>query len=190
MPLRCPACQTATFEPTHVESGPEANICTSCHALWIPLNRYFAFLANIPSSLESCPGPASPQPAIEAGPDSPALKLCPACNKFMRYYPVGHGLEFGIDRCGSCGGFFLNALEWDALLAKGLHTKLHFIPSDAWQADVSRHARTAHDADALTKRLGPTDAAELHRITAWIANHTHRDLLVAHLRHHLNLPMH
>jgi Zn-finger nucleic acid-binding protein len=190
MPLRCPACQTPTFEPTHVQGGPEAHVCTSCHALWIPLNRYFAFLSGLPASLDSCPGPASPQTPSDLGADSPALKLCPACNKFMRYYPVGHGLAFGIDRCGSCGGFFLNALEWDALLAKGLHTKLHFIPSDAWQADVSRHAKAAHDADALTKRLGPTDAAELHRITAWIASHPHRDLLLAHLRHHLHLPTH
>jgi Zn-finger nucleic acid-binding protein len=182
MPLRCPACRTATFEPTHIPDGPDADVCTTCHGLWITLNRYFAFLANIPASLEHAPGPATPQ----AGPDSTQLKLCPACSKFMRYYPVGHGLDFGIDRCGACGGFFLNNHEWDALAAGNLHTKLHFIPSDAWQADVARHHRTAQHETALTRRLGAADAAELHRITAWIAGHPQKDLLLAHLREHLH----
>ena len=108
----------------------------------------------------------------------------------MRYYPVGHGLAFGVDRCGDCGGFFLNAREWEALASHGLETRLHFIPSDAWQAEVARGLRTAHDAESLVRRLGAEDAAELERVTEWIAGHRHRDVMMAHLRERLHLPVH
>lgn len=178
MGMRCPACQTHTFEAVKLAKGPAAMRCSACRSLWISLNHYFAFLENVPSGMADAPGPASPQPA----PDSSAVKMCPQCAKFMRYYPVGHGLEFGIDRCGACGGFFLNDHEWDALVAAGLGTKLHFIPSDAWQAEVARTVKTVHDQEALARRLGAPDAAELERVTAWIGGHPHRDVLLAHLR--------
>jgi Zn-finger nucleic acid-binding protein len=100
----------------------------------------------------------------------------------MRYYPVGHGVSFGIDKCNTCGGVWLNDGEWTALRARGLHVKVHTISSDIWQAGVEREQRAEQDTAAMKRRLGEADFTELRRIVRWVNSHPHRVEILAYLQ--------
>ena len=182
MSNHCPICKTPTLEAARLANNLEADVCTSCRGSWITSARYFGYLNEAGEKTEDLVGfqpvesSAPPMPAA----DSPSMKLCPACGKFMRYYPIGHGIAFGIDKCGTCGGVWLNHSEWDALVARKLHTKLHAVTSDAWQESVRKQLRAATERAALLRRLGEQDLAELDRITQWNEHHPERAVRLSH----------
>ncbi len=176
MPFRCPSCRTASMEPTTLEPELPVDRCSTCLGAWITSARYFAYLAAI------SPGPRTLEPTVEAATDSPAVKICPTCLKFMRYYPVGHGLPFGIDKCNTCGGVWLNAGEWEALKAGGLERQVHAISADTWQHEIAHERQAAVQRAMLIKRIGAPDLAEIDRVAAWISGHAHRAELLAHLQ--------
>ncbi|NQZ56771.1 MAG: zf-TFIIB domain-containing protein [Lentisphaeraceae bacterium] len=39
----------------------------------------------------------------------------------MRKCRVGHGLQFYVERCATCGGVWLDKNEWESLKAQGFH---------------------------------------------------------------------
>jgi Zn-finger nucleic acid-binding protein len=178
MPFRCPVCKTPTLQPDTLDPDLPTDRCTTCGGHWITSARYFAYAAHAPGD---APHVASDPPA-----DPPVPKFCPACTKFMRYYPVGHGVPFGIDKCGTCGGVWLNDGEWQALAARGFHRRLHAISSDAWQAEVSAEHRAQTDRHRVVRHLGETDVAELDRLIHWLDAHPHRTLAIAYLQRHLH----
>ena len=94
---------------------------------------------------------------------------------------VGRGAAFEIDRCGGCGGTWLDAREWEALRRLGLHDDIHFIFSAAWQADVAREERERMRDQMLLTKLGEADWAEIQRVREWLLAHRHRDELSAYL---------
>jgi Zn-finger nucleic acid-binding protein len=111
--------------------------------------------------------------------DSKRAKLCPQCGRLLARARVGHGLPFYLDRCASCGGFWFDAGEWDALLAVGLHTEAHHVFSDTWQAEVLRQERQQQHERLMIAKLGEVDWREIHRIKEWIEGHPHRAELYA-----------
>jgi Zn-finger nucleic acid-binding protein len=175
MAMLCPICRTATLGPEHLEPELPVDQCSNCRGTWITAARFFGFASGVSGQTLAI---ASADP----GPDSPEMKLCPACQKFMHYYSVGHGVAFGIDKCNTCGGVWLNVGEWAALKARGLHLKVHAISSDIWQAAVAREIRDRAEEDAMRKRLGAADYAELRRVAGWLEGHAHRTEIWAHLQ--------
>jgi Zn-finger nucleic acid-binding protein len=176
MSLNCPICRTAGLEPAYLEADLPVAQCTNCRGVWVTSARYFGYV-----SLQSPEAASAPEIAAPA-PDTPGMKICPECRKFMRYYPVGHGVAFGIDKCSTCGGVWLNDGEWAALKARGFHLKIHAVSSDIWQAAVERDQRAEHEAAAMQRRLGPVDFAELTRIVEWLRQNPHRAEILAHLQ--------
>jgi Zn-finger nucleic acid-binding protein len=167
------------MEAAHLEPALETERCATCEGHWITSARYFAFLAEVPAEL--------PSPAIDpAAADSPAMKRCPSCMKFMHYYRVGHGLAFGIDKCNTCGGVWLNKGEWETLKQAGISRQLHAISSDVWQADVHEQTRAAAELAAMERRLGAADFAELRRVGQWLKDHPHRLEMLAYLQRHIS----
>ena len=126
----------------------------------------------------SRPVPAAPPAQLG---DTPGGKFCPVCGHFMHRYRIGHGADFSLDRCGTCGRFWLDAGEWQASRACGLPTALHRVSFDAWQSEMAmERRRRAHD-DLLQTNFGPADLAEIHRAKAWTAGHPHCAELLAFL---------
>jgi Zn-finger nucleic acid-binding protein len=176
MAFLCPHCTTATIEPAMLEEGLPADRCQTCGGHWITAARYFAYLAGENGVLHV------PATAGETAADSQGVRLCPTCGKFMRYYPVGHGIAFGINKCNTCGGIWLDGGEWEALRAHDLHRQLHAISSDVWQIEVHRQIRHDQEEASMLRRLGHADYQELRRVCAWLRGHAHRDELLAYLQ--------
>jgi Zn-finger nucleic acid-binding protein len=178
--MLCPTCHTNTLESAHLAPELPTESCTVCHGHWITSARYFSFAAVVQGSPVD---PAPPGAGARLAGEAPGLKLCPACRKFMHYYPVGHGLAFGIDKCNTCGGAWLNAGEWEALVCAKLHMQLHAISSDVWQAEVQRQLRAAQEEAAMEKRLGHDEYARLVQTFLWLHAHPHRAEILAYLQH-------
>jgi Zn-finger nucleic acid-binding protein len=92
-------------------------------------------------------------------------------------------LSFAIDQCGHCNSFWLDAGEWAALRAQGLHTQLHQVTGAAWQRKLGQEQHQQVRDTFYTEQLGTTDYAEARRVRAWLQRHRARDLLLAYLGH-------
>ncbi len=175
--ITCPACQTA--DPL-IRSEANAQLpslrCGRCGGQWIREEHYYAWIER--SDRSSTPS------AVEAAgqaQDTPRAKLCPECGRIMRRYAVGHGLDFIIDRCGTCAGIWFDANEWERLTHAGLADRVHFIFSAAWQADILRTRQIHAAAQRLREKIGPDDYDRLTALADWIEQHPHRTELAAYL---------
>ncbi|MEW6250749.1 MAG: zf-TFIIB domain-containing protein [Planctomycetota bacterium] len=152
-------------------------MCETCGGAWIKGYQYWRWLhahgANLP---ERPPAGAAPPVA-----DSPAVKLCPDCGHMLRRARVGHDVQFSIERCGTCGGFWLDRNEWEVLESRNLHDDLHFIFSAAWQHQIAdEEARRTHEQRVPTL-LGPQDYARARELKDWVQTHPQRPVIMAYL---------
>jgi Zn-finger nucleic acid-binding protein len=185
MPVLCPECKTPTLEAGRLAEDLTTDRCRQCGGHWVTYNRYFAYVHGKPALKGAAAGDIGVE---QAGPtDSRVIKVCPACARFMRYFPVAADLSFGIDICHACGGIWLNEGEWPVLVARGLHRQLHAIGTELWQAELAAKRRTLAEHAALVKRLGEADVVELERIVKWINGHAQRMVVVAHLQQQLGV---
>jgi len=171
----CPVCKRGGFVPHALEHYLQSSRCPSCSGHWVSAVQYWKWREASP--------PKPPQRPTDAGPvelpvsDTAKAKLCPECQRLLTRFKVGHGLSFAIDRCGTCAGIWLDANEWENLKARNLHDDVHFIFSDAWQADVSREQREQGRERMMTEILGATDLAEIKRIKVWLDAHPQKSAL-------------
>jgi Zn-finger nucleic acid-binding protein len=174
--MKCPVCHDVSLEETELEPSLPARQCRQCGGRWLGLDHYLNWLKKSGESAASA-GPSDPSPG-EVG-HSPKAKLCPQCGHLLRRRAVGNGITFGLDRCGSCGGFWFDRGEWESLKAHLLHRQIHLIFSDAWQHAQLRKAREEQHEQALREKLGTEDYEQIHKIRAWLIGHRHRAELIA-----------
>jgi Zn-finger nucleic acid-binding protein len=110
-------------------------------------------------------------------------KFCPSCSSYLVKYDVGRNLAFTIDRCGKCGGIWLDGNEWAALKQTKLHFDLHRIFSTDWQSQV-RQQEHAKALDDIWKEQFGSDYEELMRIKKWIDAHPKAAEMYAFLNSH------
>src|SRR4051812_43720432 len=165
MAFKCPICKTATIVAGSLEENLPTEMCSTCGGHWITSARYFSYVVTM-GAVEA------PQAGgVRAKADEPGVKLCPTCLKFMHYYRVGHGLPFGIDKCNTCGGVWLNAGEWEALKARGFLRQVHAITAEVWQEEVARQERARQEIAGMVRRVGEADFAEVQRVVLWLRGH-------------------
>jgi Zn-finger nucleic acid-binding protein len=186
--MKCPVCKDVVLADAELESGLPAGRCAECGGQWVGGSTYLKWIGD------RGPEPPPDREVFEAVPGEPAVrdnrkaKLCPYCGRFLTRAKVGRGLEFLLDRCGSCGGIWFDANEWEVLKGRGLHDAVHFVFSDAWQADVSRRDREAQHDRLLAQKVGEADWAEVKRVRAWLDAHPHRAELYAYLTRDVDSP--
>ncbi len=179
--LKSPVDEASTLEPVAIEPGFGAMRCAGSGGLWIRPAQYWTWREGAEAYLtEHLPSLGADEPGCDSG----AGKRCPEDGYFLIRHRVGHGLDFHVDRCGHCGGIWLDRGEWDALKRESLHNDLHLIFTSAWQAQVRWQLLREAQEQRLTARLGPADHEELNRITKWVMNHPQRHMILAHLHHH------
>ncbi|HEX8913253.1 MAG TPA: zf-TFIIB domain-containing protein [Humisphaera sp.] len=179
----CPVCKDAKLQAAVLPADPTgltASRCPACGGHWVAGDVYLQWVAAQGRQPGPTSAPTTDQPPPELR-DSTKAKLCPACGRLLTRARVGHGLSFHLDRCGGCAGFWFDAGEWDALLARGLHDDAHHVFSDAWQADVLRDDRRHQRERLMLGKLGAADWAEAQRVKAWLDGHPHRAEILAHL---------
>ena len=196
--MKCPACKDMTLEDFELEPGLAAARCGGCGGQWVNGAGYLRWVeargpkppggASAGAAEATGSGGGDGTPAGQAVNDNRKAKLCPECGRFLTRAKVGRGLDFLLDRCGSCGGIWFDAGEWEALRARGLHDDAHFVFSDAWQADVLRRDREAQHDRLLAQKVGEADWAEIKRVRAWLDGHPHRTALYAVLMRDVEPP--
>jgi Zn-finger nucleic acid-binding protein len=168
--------------------------CRDCGGNWLAATQYFQWLELSAAAGETHPpGEVAPvegaraefacakgtQAGAELIDDDAKARLCPECGRLLARHKVGHGVAFRVDHCGTCGGTWLDAGEWEALRRRGLHRTLHRVFSPAWQAELTQHEwREAHAA-MLLRKLGPDELAEVRRFGTWIKSRPRRSELLA-----------
>ena len=177
---KCPICKTAALQLSPLDGELIAHACPQCRGLWIAPKDYWKWVeAKGPMSPEVPAAPASPLNLPVKETETP--KFCPDCGRFLRRHKVGHGVSFSIDRCGTCGGFWLDANEWEMLRSRGMHDRLHFVASDAWQAEIARQDREKGHEQIVKEKLGAEDLEKIKAIKAWMDGHPRRVELYAFL---------
>lgn len=119
--------------------------CPETGGLYIPLEQYWRWRKNAGDE-GSESDPAGEIPPVSEHDE--VVKICSESGMLMTRYRVGHGLPFRIDR-SMTGGVWLDAGEWEALKAGGLHRNLHLVFTAPWQKAV----RDAEVVGRYEKRL-------------------------------------
>lgn len=175
--MKCPVCQSETFNRVELDPGLGASRCESCAGNWVRGASYWHWLGshgeNLPERREPPEGPAPPE-------DRKA-KLCPECHTSMFRYTVGHGLGFGLDQCPACKGIWFDAAEWEALRERNLHDDIHAVFTAPWQAEASRVERRGRLEQIYLKRFGAEDYEEVRRVREWLDASPRKQELLAYL---------
>jgi Zn-finger nucleic acid-binding protein len=176
-PKNCPVCKTIPLGTAPLEPDLVGHPCPQCRGNWIAPKDYWKWV--------EAKGPMSPElPPAEHPLDLPVKetetpKFCPDCGRFLRRHRIGHGMNFSLDRCGTCGGFWLDANEWEILKSRHVHDRLHFVASDAWQAEVARQERERGHEQIVREKLGAEDLEKIKAIKVWIEAHPRKAELYA-----------
>ncbi len=176
--MQCPACKKGTLKHQELETGLKVLSCHECQGCWIPSYQYWRWRDAQGKNLAENPPPAPAELAIQ---DNTSVKLCPECGHILIRYPVGHGCDFRLDRCGHCGGMWFDSQEWDALKRRNLHKDVHLIFSEIWQHQV-RNEQQRRDRERFLEQLfGREDFRRIKDIKVWLKDHPHGNELYAFL---------
>ena len=195
--MQCPVCKSKKLlAPAEIEPGLRASRCGVCGGQFVKVENYLAWFERHgegPDGRRGRGGEAeqarafapAEMPAADSGPG----KLCPGCGAFLIRFGVGRGVGFHVDHCGRCGGVWLDAHEWDALKAAGLHDHLHLVFSEAWQGELrkqenaERYRRTVTDIldDKLAQSCSADDLTRLKEFKAWADAHPAKAELYGYL---------
>ena len=113
--------------------------------------------------------------------DTTEAKLCPECGRLLSRGKVGHGVDFHLDRCATCGGIWFDKNEWEILESRNLHDDVHFIFSSAWQRSVRQEEQRATYEKRMASILGEDDLAKVREFKSWMASHDKRGSILGYL---------
>jgi Zn-finger nucleic acid-binding protein len=177
--IKCPVCLDVLLSDQPLEEQLPAKQCSRCGGSWVHAQDYWDWLER--QKAGPTHGVTSDSPALVPRAHPARPRRCPECGHFLTHAKVGNGVMFHLDRCGTCGGIWFNAGEWQALRERQLHTQVHFVFSAAWQARVAREEQSAAREQILRGKLGAADLDEIKRVKRWIDAHQQRAALYAYL---------
>lgn len=161
--MRCPIHADTALETRTVEPGVAVRACPHCGGYWMAAVSYWRWRESLSESL---PNFDMQDGGEDEANDSAEAKLCPVDGGFLIRHQVGYGLDFYLDRCGRCGGMWLDQGEWEALQRRQMHDDLHLIFTSSWQAEVRRQRKARADEQRLIERLGEADYQRSKEIRA------------------------
>ena len=173
--MYCPNCKGSVLSKTTMETDLPASSCGKCGGIWITRSHYDRWRQH-----HHTPNATVREITLE-GNDIPKAKLCPGCGCLMFKFKIASDIGFLIESCTTCGGFWLDANEWDALKASGLHDNLTDIISAQWQKDIRTHKLQHAITESYKTRLGPDDFSRVHEFRSWLNKHPQKSLVLAYL---------
>jgi Zn-finger nucleic acid-binding protein len=166
--MNCPICQSVTLAPSALLNGLVAQRCPQCQGNWLNSYELWGWMERQPKAETATTHPPEFLPQTEA---KPGAKLCPECGHFLSKYRVGIGSGFALDRCGNCGGVWLDGKEWEILQQHGLQTQFGRIFSAEWQRSILQAEKRQNLEKLYQERVGASDFAEIKRIKEWLQKH-------------------
>jgi Zn-finger nucleic acid-binding protein len=177
--MNCPVCKNHGLVSEKLEDNLISHACHCCGGRWIGSFQYWKWKDASGKSLdEKLVGECEDLPVT----DSTGAKLCPECGYFLRRFPVGHDVAFGLDRCGNCGGMWFDGNEWETLKGRGLHDDVHKIFSEIWQKQVRDTEYQKNMEAILIGKFGEDGYAKAKEVKAWLDEHPHKAELLALLK--------
>lgn len=176
--MKCPVCKTSFLHSLETGELPQRLVCDDCGGTWIKAFQYWKWLEAHGANQPEKSSDNSPQPPVT---DSTKAKICPECGHLLTRRIVGHGINFSIDRCGTCGGIWFDKNEWEILKNRNLHDDIHFIFSSAWQHRIVEEQQKKTYEKRIETILGSSDFAKLKDLKSWLARHPKRNTIMAFL---------
>jgi len=176
--MKCPVCKTAALHSLESEEQPRRLVCDKCEGQWVKSFQYWKWLNAHGINLPEKPAEEDEQLPTK---DSTKAKLCPECGHLLSRNKVGHGLNFHIDRCPTCGGFWFDKNEWEILKSRNLHDDVHFIFSAAWQHKIAKEEDRGAYESRIETILGKQDCTKVRNFKKWTATHPKRNTIMAFL---------
>ena len=174
--MKCPACRTGSVAQKEIEPGLAVSCCNSCSGIWIARSKYDAWVSKQPRVESTADNKAQLQVN-----DIPKAKVCPQCGHLLMKYRIGHSLDFQIDNCSTCGGFWFDGNEWQALKAKHLHVSLIHILAPTWQKDALKEEVRQKIEQTYSSRLGAQVFTKAKEIKTWLGNQQEKAAILAYL---------
>ncbi len=176
--MKSPIGERRELVATTLEEGLKAHRCAESGGLYIKLENYWEWKHK---SAEVVNEDAVEDKAFPVSEYDEVVKLCPETGTLMTRYRVGHGLPFRVDR-SITGGVWLDAGEWEALHAAGIHQNLHLIFTAPWQKAVTSAEQSALYNERLRSRLGDDFYQELTALREKIWSHPNSAEVFAYLQ--------
>ncbi len=176
MKMSCPICRDKSLTPVKLEERLIAHHCEDCGGHWISSREYHQWLEY---KGEILPEKESYDIALQSH-DPAVAKLCPECRRILTKYKVGHGLQFKVDHCVTCG-FWLDKNEWEILKSKNLHDEITSIFTEGWQRENRKKENQEQMRLILENRLGRDGLEKLDEFRKWFAVQKEKQAIMAYL---------
>ena len=178
--LRC-VCEAHTpLLPKELSPGLPALGCDTCRGDLLGLDDYRRWLDRFPQ--EALPATDSPAQVDPVDTTATPVRKCPGCAQLMERLLSGSSTDFRLDRCGPCQRLWMDAGEWDALVAGDASRHLLELLSDGGQRRLREAAAHQRREAELRARHGDATVDELLRLRAWLADQPNADILLSLLR--------
>ncbi len=181
--MNCPACKNSTdhesaLKSKELEPGLNVMSCPECAGVFLEHLPYVEWAKSSSAQV----GGAQPI-SMKAHPSAEraGAKFCAHCKSYLVKYDVASDAPFTIDRCGKCGGIWLDGNEWDQLKSRALHTDMHRIFSTDWQSQL-RAEEHGKALEQIWREQFGADFDELMRIKTWIDSHAKAPEMYAFLQ--------
>ncbi len=99
----------------------------------------------------------------------------------MTHLRIALDILFQIDRCGGCGGFWVERGAWDICQARGIHTRLNTFLNDSWQHRLRQEEARFQQEDRCRVLLGQEAYERVKAFKAWAEQHEKRSVILAYL---------
>ncbi len=176
--MKCPKCHNANMNLKEIADGLKVSECEQCSGIWIKASNYWTWL--------KLHGTPLPEKDISEGlklnvKESSEIKICPDCQHFLTRRLVGHGLNFHVDRCATCGGIWLDKNEWDMLASRNLHDEIHMIFSTQWQDELKKQKQSDFFEEKMCEVLGQKEYDLVKSFYGKISDSPHKNAILAYL---------
>ncbi len=177
--MNCPVCKYENLESKEIEPNLFAEVCSKCKGKWISSDNYQSWLDSHGTILPEVSVGGSHGMSI---PEFELARLCPKDRRILIKYKIGRNLSFTIDRCGNCGGVWLDDPEWTSLKERNLHDELNKIFTDHWQDEVQQEETRKTLEQIYRKKFGEDDYKKIKDFKIWIENHEKSGEIMAFIR--------
>lgn len=173
--MKCPVCKMYDIVPVELETSLAAFNCSHCGGNWLRDGEYKGWRVNQGEDLpeKSHAGTAIQLTSVELA------RLCPDCRRILVKYKVGHDVNFTVDRCGGCGGVWLDKDEWATLKERNLHDNLNDFFTEPWQSEVRRDEARKNMEAIYKYKFGDEDYERVKAFKAWLDKHEKRNEILA-----------
>lgn len=177
--MKCLMCEDSKLQREEIDKNLYGFVCDDCGGIWIHAKAYWKWIKGNGHLLKEKPQSETADLKVT---ESSEIKICIDCHHFLTRRKIGHGIKFHIDRCGCCGGIWLDKNEWEVLKSRNLHDEIHFMFSTNWQNEVLHAEQTKSYEEEIERILGHDHFLKVKKFKHWLYQSSHKNVIFAYLK--------